>query len=304
MAYTDTRQRLLEAEGAGNTARFALVAEGGGQKGIFTAGVLDAFLDNEFWPFDLKVGVSAGAQNLAAYSARARQYAKAAIQQLTTREHFFRPARFFTGGNAIDLDWYFEQVAHHDTLKFPTKPHNLLPDNNFFAVASDADTLEAHYLHTWHSNMLPHLKASSAIPFLYRSGVEVSGRRMMDGGVADPLPVKWAYMRGARQIWVIRTVPAGDDGRLPVLDRIGPIIRKVRQSPRVFELYENYQARYAQALEFIGNPPPDVEIRQISPPRELLSMVVGSPRDTLNQDYLLGRREGNKALQSWLNRAM
>ncbi|WP_208723428.1 patatin-like phospholipase family protein, partial [Pseudoalteromonas peptidolytica] len=48
-----------------NNIRSAIIAEGGGQKGIFTAGVLDAFLEKKFTPFDLKVGVSAGAQNLA-----------------------------------------------------------------------------------------------------------------------------------------------------------------------------------------------------------------------------------------------
>lgn len=45
-------------------AQTALVAEGGGQRGIFTAGILDAWLENDFNPFQLLIGTSAGAQKL------------------------------------------------------------------------------------------------------------------------------------------------------------------------------------------------------------------------------------------------
>ncbi|MEI5638677.1 MULTISPECIES: patatin-like phospholipase family protein [unclassified Pseudoalteromonas] len=282
-----------------NKIRSAIIAEGGGQKGIFTAGVLDAFLEKKFTPFDLKVGVSAGAQNLAAYCARARQYAQTAIESLTTEQQFFRPARFFTGGNVIDLDWYFHQVEHNGKVRFPTEPNNLTPDSNFYAVASHHETLEPHYLHTWHDNMLNHLKASSAIPFLYRPAVKVQGHGMMDGGVADPLPVRWAHENGAKDIWVIRTIEAHDDGKMPVLERLKPIMRKVKQSPRMFEMYQHYQTRYADAVEFMNSPPAGVNVIQIAPTRPLESMILGSSPETLKSDYQLGFELGLDAVDKW-----
>ena len=282
-----------------NKIRSAIIAEGGGQKGIFTAGVLDAFLEKKFTPFDLKVGVSAGAQNLAAYCARARQYAQTAIESLTTEQQFFRPARFFTGGNVIDLDWYFHQVEHNGKVRFPTEPNNLTPDSNFYAVASHHESLEPHYLHTWHDNMLNHLKASSAIPFLYRPAVKVQGHGMMDGGVADPLPVRWAHSKGAKDIWVIRTIEAHDDGKMPVLERLKPIMRKVKQSPRMFEMYQHYQSRYADAVEFMNAPPEDVNVIQIAPTRPLESMILGSSPETLKSDYQLGFELGLDAVDKW-----
>ncbi|WP_419147968.1 patatin-like phospholipase family protein [Pseudoalteromonas 'SMAR'] len=282
-----------------NKIRSAIIAEGGGQKGIFTAGVLDAFLEKKFTPFDLKVGVSAGAQNLAAYCARARQYAQTAIESLTTEQQFFRPARFFTGGNVIDLDWYFHQVEHNGKVRFPTEPNNLTPDSNFYAVASHHESLEPHYLHTWHDNMLNHLKASSAIPFLYRPAVKVQGHGMMDGGVADPLPVRWAHSKGAKDIWVIRTIEAHDDGKMPVLERLKPIMRKVKQSPRMFEMYQHYQSRYADAVEFMNAPPEGVNVIQIAPTRPLESMILGSSPETLKSDYQLGFELGLDAVDKW-----
>ncbi len=277
----------------------ALIAEGGGQKGIFTAGVLDAFLAQKFTPFNLKVGVSAGAQNLAAYCARAQQYAQTAISELTTEQQFFRPARFFTGGNVIDLDWYFHQVEHNGKVRFPTEPRLLTPDTNFFAVASHYDSFEARYLHTWHDNMFTHLKASSAIPFLYKPGVDIDGDGMMDGGVADPIPVKWAHQRGANTIWVIRTAPQDDDGKMPVLERLKPIMNRINQSPRMFSMYHHYQERYADALAFMNTPPEGVNIIQIAPNRPLESMVLGSTAQNLNQDYELGYQLGTRAVEHW-----
>ncbi|WP_105168372.1 patatin-like phospholipase family protein [Pseudoalteromonas sp. T1lg23B] len=279
--------------------KFALVAEGGGQKGIFTAGVLDAFLENNFWPFHLKIGVSAGAQNLAAYSARARQCARNAIQELTTADTFFKPSKFLTGGKVIDLDWYFTQVNHTPKLKMITNATYLAKDNHFYAVATDAQTLEATYLHTWHDNMLDHLKASSAIPFLYQGGVNIAGRNYMDGGVADPLPVEWAYKQGARKILVIRTFEQHHNGTMPILDRLKPVISRLKQSKRMLDLYHYHQSRYSQALEFINNPPSDLEIIQIAPNGPLQSMVLGSSVAVLQHDYLLGLRQGKNFLRRW-----
>ncbi|GAA0373782.1 patatin family protein [Bowmanella denitrificans] len=278
---------------------FALVAEGGGQKGIFTAGVLDAFLEQQFWPFDLKIGVSAGAQNLAAFSARARQYASQAIQQLTTKQDFFRPAKFFMGGNVIDLDWYFRQVQEQGEMRFPTDVSHLNGESGFYAVATDAADFQPVYLPTNNSNLFHHLKASSAIPFLYRPGVWLEGRQLVDGGVADPLPVRWAYAQGAKRIVVIRTVAADYSGQVPLLERLKPLLKKVRHSPRMMEMYLHYQRQYADALAFINQPPDGVQVWQIAPPQELRSLVLGSPPQALKLDYLIGRREGQRFLRQW-----
>ena len=56
------------------------------------------------------------------------------------------------------------------------------------------------------------LWASSAVPVLFRSFVELGGRRYTDGGVTAPVPVEEAYRRGARRILVIRSRPADFPG--------------------------------------------------------------------------------------------
>ncbi len=69
--------------------RMALVCEGGGQRGIFTAGVLDEFMRAQFNPFHLYFGTSAGAQNLSAYLCNQPGYGRKVIMRYTTRREFF-----------------------------------------------------------------------------------------------------------------------------------------------------------------------------------------------------------------------
>lgn len=68
--------------------KLALVCEGGGQRGIFTAGVLDEFMRAGFNPFDLMLGTSAGAQNLSAYMCNQQGYARKVITRYTTSRQF------------------------------------------------------------------------------------------------------------------------------------------------------------------------------------------------------------------------
>ena len=81
-----------------HAGQLALVCEGGGQRGIFTAGVLDEFMRAQFNPFDLYFGTSAGAQNLSAYVCNQPGYARKVIMRYTTSKEFFNPVRSCAAG--------------------------------------------------------------------------------------------------------------------------------------------------------------------------------------------------------------
>ena len=107
------------------SANIALVAEGGGQRGIFTAGVLDAFMHQGYNPFRWMIGVSAGAQNVAAFALGEEGYVRKIIMELTTDARFFKPTNVFRHQPMIDLDWYF---AHSQAEERYTLPIERLPD--------------------------------------------------------------------------------------------------------------------------------------------------------------------------------
>jgi predicted patatin/cPLA2 family phospholipase len=91
-------------------AKIALVAEGGGQRGIFTAGVLDAWLENDFDPFDMFIGTSSGSQNITSFLSRQKGHASRVILGLSCNKRFCQLSRGVRGGNVVDLDWYFENT--------------------------------------------------------------------------------------------------------------------------------------------------------------------------------------------------
>ncbi len=145
------------------TGKLALVCEGGGQRGIFTAGVLDEFLKAGFNPFDLLIGTSAGAQNLSAYLCGQRGYARHVITRYTTDKQFFNPLRFIRGGNLIDLDWLISSTSAECPLNIAHALRRFDQGQEFYMCASRADNLDAAYFSPQAEDWLEYIKASSAI---------------------------------------------------------------------------------------------------------------------------------------------
>ena len=273
----------------------AVIAEGGGQRGIYTAGVLDAFQEARFDPFGQAWGVSAGAQNLLAFCLRRRGYARRAIAELTAADDFYVPYRWVGAKSVIDLDGYFEHtLTHPDYLLAYADLARFAGGRRIVFVATDRDSLEPRYLEPGPDDALACMKASSAVPLLYRSGVALGGEVLIDGGVADPIPIVRALDSGARRVLVVRTTsPAADasswSGRLARFRRAGALPATVER------LLERHERAHARAVEALAAPPAGVELVQVAPSRPLESRVFGSRSEALARDYATGLEDGARA---------
>ncbi|MGI2260082.1 patatin-like phospholipase family protein [Shewanella sp. GXUN23E] len=274
----------------------ALIAEGGGQKGIFTAGVLDSWLELGFNPFSLMIGSSAGAQNLSSFLSGQEGFARRSIMQLTCDKQFYNPKRALLGGNTVDLDWYFHQTSLQDYRLNVEKGAQALSDREFLITATRMQDIQPCFRQPDESNWLSLLKASSALPFLYRHGVEIEGQHYLDGGLAAPLPVEEAYHRGARRIVIIRTAPATTQFSTPWLHRLNDWLEHHNKTVPMVEYLAHHEAVYRRSLHFVENPPADLQIVQISPKRPLSSRLIGSEIKSLRYDYLSGMAVGRRAL--------
>ncbi|WP_380184606.1 patatin family protein [Kalamiella sp. sgz302252] len=283
--------------------KLALVCEGGGQRGIFTAGVLDEFQRADFNPFDLLIGTSAGAQNLSAFICKQPGYARRVITRYTTSKLFFSPLRFVRGGHLIDLDWLVETTAKEFPLAMAAGEKAFAEGREFYMCACRSDDYTPGYFAPSAENWLNIIKASSAIPGMYRPGVDLDGISYLDGGISDAVPVREAARRGANTIVVIRTVPSQMTYTPQWLKRIEPWLEKGALQPLV-KIMHLHEESYRQTQQFINEPPGDLNIIEISPPRALASMALGSRITSLNQDYHLGRRCGRYFLATigqWLH---
>ena len=85
--------------------------------GIFACGVLDAFLSQQFNPFDICIGVSAGTTNIAAYLAGMYKRNHKVYLDYSLRKDFISWKRFFRGGHLLDLDWMWDITIREVRLK-------------------------------------------------------------------------------------------------------------------------------------------------------------------------------------------
>lgn len=299
--------------------KIALIAEGGGQRGIFTAGVLDAWLTQQYDPFDLFIGTSAGSQNLTSYLARQKGYAKRLIRGLSRHKQFFQLGRGLLGKSIVDLDWYFDKTTEFNrALDFKTAKTSL-GERELLITATNARDRKPYFLtptgedKQWREL----LKASSALPFLYKQGVKLTpwvdksaanedlqcttntapvDDFFLDGGLAAPLPVREAYNRGARKIVVIRTVDASLGIQSAWVNKLRTLVCTSGYCPKTIDYLLQHEQAYLDELNFMANPPDDVEVIQIFAGDKLHSKLLGSTNNDLRHDYKLGLAAGNSYL--------
>jgi predicted patatin/cPLA2 family phospholipase len=271
----------------------ALVIEGGGMRGVFSAGLLDLFLEKKFDPFDAYFGVSAGACNLASHLAGQHKRNYRCYTKYMLDPRFFSFAKFLRGGHYMDLDWFWDHLAAVDTLggKKASK-------KNLYVVATDVHTGKPVYVRVEEKTIEDLLKGSSALPLLYRNFVRVGEYELVDGGVTDSIPVQAAVERGARRVMVIRSQIEGYVKKSFVESRLLPLL--FIKYPELRNAMTNREARYNDAVNYIKNPPKGVEIIEICP------KVLGTGRTTrdmeiIEADYAEGRRAGLEAIRRWRN---
>ncbi|WGL94681.1 patatin-like phospholipase family protein [Arsenophonus nasoniae] len=284
-------------DNASALGKIALVCEGGGQRGIFTAGVLDEFLRVGFNPFDIMVGTSAGAQNLSAYLCQQRGYARKVITDYTTKSQFFSPLRFIRGGHMIDLDWLIDITSRELPLDFSKGLSCLNSGRQFLISACRYEDFSPVYFQPTQDSWLDIIRASSAIPGFYRQGAVFNGQLYHDGGITASIPVEEAYRRGAKTIVVIRTVPSGIYYTSEWLKRMTRWLEH-RNIRRMAKMIKVHIKSYQQTQKFIAAPPPGIQIFEIYPPKPLMSCALGSRAANLNSDYHIGRQCGRYFLTS------
>jgi predicted patatin/cPLA2 family phospholipase len=262
--------------------------EGGGMRCIFAAGVLDEFLHEKFNPFQLFIGVSAGAVSLASYlSGQYQRYYRLSAGPMKNK-NFISLTRFLAGGHFMDLDWLWAFASTHDPLD--TKTAACQESREFIIGVTDVRTGRPVFIRPDASNLLNTLMASSALPVLYRGFVNLEGSLFADGGVAEPLPVQEAYQRGARDIVVIRTRPA-NRSKGWFLDSLMAALF-LRDYPALSSRIRTLHHAYKDAVRFIHNPPGDTKVCEITPPPQLRSARLRADHGTLKTDYELGRQSG------------
>ena len=193
---------------AASCKKIALVVQGGGQRGIFSAGVLDSFLKHQFDPFELYIGTSAGALNLSSFISRQPQFSYHFIRDISMDDKFFNLYKYLSKQQPMNLEWALQQVSSSGLYLLDIETaHKTLAHRTALACATRKDTLQDYYLPMYQQDWSEVLLATCAIPLLYNQPVNINDLQWVDGGVSAAIPVKEAWRRGADLVVVIRTEP-------------------------------------------------------------------------------------------------
>jgi predicted patatin/cPLA2 family phospholipase len=244
---------VLAARRAGGTDphRVALVIEGGGMRGVVSAGMTAAIERLGLTRcFDLVVGASAGALNGAALLAEvARGCADAYHGAFAASRAFINPLRLLLGRPAVDVRFVLEHAD--DGLDADRHERALASPIPLHAVAVDVDTAAVHAFSGMRSReaLWDALLASSRMPWVGGAPVEIDGRRYLDGGLAAAIPIGTALELGATHVLVLQTRPEGvpRSSGSPLADRL--IERHLRRlNPALVELYRTRIADYERVV--------------------------------------------------------
>lgn len=180
-----------------------LVLEGGGLRGVFTCGVLDCFMDHGI-RFPFAVGVSAGACNGLSYMSGQRGRAKASNIDLMDEHHYIGFRYLLTQRCLMDFKLLFEDFPER-IIPYDYDTYFSNPDR-FVMVTTNCLTGKAEYFEEKSSSkrVMDIVRASSSLPFVSPI-TYVDGVPMLDGGIADSIPVEYALSQGYERLVVILT---------------------------------------------------------------------------------------------------
>ncbi len=186
----------------------ALILEGGGLRGNYTAGVLRGLMDHGLY-FASVIGVSIGACNGSNYVSRQPERNRIVNTRFVGDSRFMSYRRLMRGGGLFGMDFIFDTLPNV-LVPFDFAAFRACPQR-FTVTATDCETGRAVYYEKDQLDdrgLLEVLKAGCSLPFL-QTPVRFDGRVLMDGGIADAVPLDKSIAEGNARHVLVLTQPAG-----------------------------------------------------------------------------------------------
>lgn len=267
--------------------KIGLVLEGGGHRGIYTAGVLDTFAENKI-SFDGVMGVSAGcvhgASFLSGQIGRSIRY----TTKYCDNSNYMGIGSLITTGN-----FFNEKFCYYDLPETLDPFDNDTFDKNqtqFFAVCTDVKTGSAiyHECETLKGEKIKWLQASASMPLVSKI-IKIDDNLLLDGGIADSIPIKKMQELGFEKNIVILTQEAGYR-KNP--NSLLPIIKLVyKKYPKLIEAIENRHIIYNQQLEFLEEQEKLGNVIIIRPSEKPTASRTEKDKEKILETYNLGKKD-------------
>lgn len=269
-----------------------LILEGGAMRGLFSAGVMDVFLENGI-DFDGAIGVSAGAAFGCNYKSRQPGRVIRYNKRYARDPRYCSFASLLTTGNLYNADFCYHVVPKKYDI-FDTKTFRENP-MEFWVVTTDSETIEPvyHEMKTGDFEDMEWLRASASLPIAAKP-VELNGHKYLDGGCSDSLPLGFFESQGYDRNVVILTRPKGFV--MPVQRALGVTKVLLHGQDRLYEHLENRHNEYNEQLAYVTRREQEGAILAIYPEESLdIGFYAHDPKE-MQRVYEIGRAKGEAEL--------
>lgn len=275
-----------------NARKQGLVLEGGAMRGLFTAGVMDVLMENGI-VFDGIVGVSAGAAFGCNY--KSGQIGRV-LRYNTTYCQDWRYCSFrslIKTGDLYGADFCYhelpEQLDLFDDEAFQKNPAD------FYAVCTDCESGEPVYkkIQSAQYTDLEWIRASASMPLVSRI-VDINGQKLLDGGIADSIPLRFMENSGYANNVVVLTQPRSyrkkKNSLLPLMKLA------LKKYPKVVDAMARRHINYNETLDYIRKQEQEGKVFVISPDEKLDIGRTEKDPDKLRAVYAIGRKAAEAKL--------
>lgn len=270
-----------------------LVLEGGAMRGLFTCGITDVMMEHDIWPDGL-IGVSAGAAFGCNY--KSRQPGRA----IRYNKRFARDSRYSGIGSWIRTGDYFNAEFSYHTVPttyeiFDEKAFEQNP-MEFIAICTDVTTGKGVYKRLMKAGPTTNdwIRASASMPLASRI-VELEGYKLLDGGVADSIPLAYAEQNGYDRNIVILTQPEGYQKKHLTLM---PLMRiALRKYPEMIKAMDRRHIMYNEQLDYVRQAETEGRCLVIRPDTSIPIGHVSHDPDEMEHVYQMGRELGQRRIK-------
>ena len=271
--------------------KIGLILEGGGMRGAYTSGVLDAFMDENI-KFPYVLGVSAGANNGANFVAEQRERNKKVFVDYVGHKDYSGFKHLIQDNSYFNMEFLFDTLPN-DLVPFDYETF-LNSSTTFKVCVTDCETGHPVYFEKSQSNgdgktfMSSVLRASSSLPLISQP-VEIKGKLYFDGGITDSIPLDKSIEDGNKFNVVILTRNEGYHKEPQIL---GLYARHyLKKYPRVLHAIETRHIKYNITLEKVKDLEEEGFVYAFRPIEEIVVDRLEKNIDKLNALYEQGYRE-------------
>lgn len=278
--------------------KVGLLLEGGAMRGLYTVGVLDILMDNNI-KVDTIIGVSAGALFGVNFKSKQRQRALRYNLKYANDKRYMGMNSLLKTGNIMNKEFCFDIVPYElDIFDFKTFEES---PEEFYAVVTNVETGKPEYIKIDDlDEKMEYLRASGSMPFVSKF-VEIDGKKYLDGGTADSIPIEKMLEMGLDKIIVVLTRPV--EYRKKKSNKIMPKLFYSKY-PNFVNTINNRYKRYNEQVEKIIELEKQGKIFVVRPTKTVKMKRVENDTNKLQEMYDLGINDANnliKDLKEYLN---